>query len=160
MTPFSSACRSDSSSATIRAAYILTGWVLLPPPPFVQPSEARARSRDRRQIPVHRGDVRGAVDTGSRPLMVAAQNGEGAGALRVLLAAGAAIEARDEDGWTALMVAASYGENPETVQALLDAGADASAQSESSETAWDLVQENDALRGTKAYWALNQLRFD
>ena len=92
--------------------------------------------------------------------MVVAQNGEGAGALRVLLAAGAAIEARDEDGWTALMVAASYGENPETVQALLDAGADASAQSESSETAWDLVQENDALRGTKAYWALNQLRFD
>ena len=57
------------------------------------------------------------------------------------------------------MFAASFSESSEVVQALLNAGADASTKDREAKTAWDLVQENEALKGTPAYWALNQLRF-
>ena len=50
-------------------------------------------------------------------------------------------------------------ENAVVVQVLLDAGADATATNEDGETAWDLIQENEALEGSPAYWALNDLRF-
>ena len=35
---------------------------------------------------------------------------------------------------------------------------DATATNEDGESAWDLIQENDALEGSPAYWALNDLR--
>ena len=73
--------------------------------------------------------------------------------------AGADLEARGEGGWTPLLLAAWNNENPEVVLALLDAGADATAKNGEKETAWDLIQDNEALRGTKAYWRLNDLRY-
>ena len=57
------------------------------------------------------------------------------------------------------MAAAAYNENAAVVQALLDAGADATATNEDGETAWDLIQENEALEASPAYWALNDLPF-
>ena len=42
---------------------------------------------------------------------------------------------------------------------LLEAGADATAKNGEKETAWDLIQDNEALKGTKAYWRLNELRY-
>jgi hypothetical protein len=52
-----------------------------------------------------------------------------------------------------------YPKNPEVVQVLLGAGADATAKNGVGTTAWDLIQDNEALKGTKAYWRLNELRF-
>ena len=69
------------------------------------------------------------------------------------------LEARNEDGFTPLMLAARYNTNPEVLQVLLDAGADATAKNGEKETAWDLIQDNEALKGTKAYWRLNELRY-
>ena len=79
--------------------------------------------------------------------------------MQVLLDAGAGLEAGTEYGGTPLMLAARNNENAAVVQALLDAGAHATATNEDGETAWDLIQENDALEGSPAYWALNDLRF-
>ena len=67
-------------------------------------------------------------------------------------------EARDEWGRTPLLHAAFYNQNAAVVQALIDAGADATATNKDGETAWDLIQENEALERTPVYWALNDLR--
>jgi len=47
---------------------------------------------------------------------------------------------------------------PENVLALLEAGADGTAQTEDGLTPFDLAGNNAALRGTDAYWALNDAR--
>ena len=107
--------------------------------------------------------------------MAAASRNENAGVVQALIDAGANLEARgcstvsapgscmsgrrrDTSGETPLLRAARYNENAEVVQALLDAGADATATNEDGESAWDLIQENEALEGSPAYWALNDLR--
>ena len=79
--------------------------------------------------------------------------------VRAALDAGADLEARTELGFTPLMLAASFNENHEVLQVLLDAGADATAKNGEKETAWDLIQDNEALKGSKAYWRLNDLRY-
>ena len=61
-------------------------------------------------------------------------------------------------GMTALMWAAVNG-TAKTVKVLLDAGVDASVKSNDGKTAWDLAQDNEQLKGTDAYWKLNDLRF-
>jgi ankyrin repeat protein len=104
-------------------------------------------------------DLEARTEYGWTPLMFAAWYNENPEVLQVLLDAGADVEARTEDSWTSLMFAAGYNENPEVVQVLLDAGADATATDGDGKTAWDLIQDNEALKGTKAYWRLNELRY-
>ena len=113
--------------------------------------------------------VQAAIDAGAdleardkdgwTPLMLAAGGNESAEIVQLLIDAGFDLEARTEYGETPLMAAAEYSENAAVVQLLIDAGADATATNEDGETAWDLIQENAALEGTPAYWALNDLRF-
>ena len=43
---------------------------------------------------------------------------------------------------------------------LLDAGADAKAKNKEGKTPWDLAQGNEGLKGTKAYWALNDAQYN
>jgi ankyrin repeat protein len=69
------------------------------------------------------------------PLMAAAKFGQD-DAARVLIAAGARVNARSEVGSTALMCAASGGYD-DTVRLLLDAGADRAARDRNGETAAD-----------------------
>ena len=74
--------------------------------------------------------------------------------IQALLKAGADVMARNEDGLTPLHDAAEWGTLNESIFVLLKAGADAKAKSQHGITPWDLVQDNDALKGTKGYWAL------
>ena len=75
--------------------------------------------------------------------------------LAVLLLLPALTWAKD----TPLMFAAAV-DNPEVVQALLDAGADATAKNGEGETAWDLIQYNNALKSTNVYHRLNELQLE
>ena len=72
--------------------------------------------------------------------------------------AGADLTARDEHGLTSLMMAAGRG-TAESVKVLLKAGADASVKDKDGKTAWDHAQDNEKLKGTDAYWMLNDARF-
>ena len=82
---------------------------------------------------------------------------------QALLAGGADVMARDEGGGTPLHHAAGSLFNDEAsanIQALIAAGADAKAKSKYGATPWDLAQLNDRLKGTKAYWALNEAQYN
>jgi ankyrin repeat protein len=76
-----------------------------------------------------------------------------------LLEAGADIKARNTRGDTPLHLAAFDG-TPDKVLALLDAGADGGAKNDDNETPFDHAKENKKLKGTDAYWRLNDARFD
>ena len=75
------------------------------------------------------------------------------------LRSGADLEARAEDGWTPLHRAASFTANPAIITALLNAGADPKARNEDGMTPWDCAKDNEALKGSDAYWRLNDARF-
>jgi ankyrin repeat protein len=47
-----------------------------------------------------------------------------------------------------------------TIQPLLEAGADSKAKNEEGKTPWDLAQENEKIKGTKGYWALNDAQYN
>jgi len=79
---------------------------------------------------------------------------------RLLLDAGANVNARDQDGITALMRAARWNENPEVLRLLLDAGAAAKAADRFGRRAVDYARENGHLQGTDVYWDLNDASFD
>ena len=105
---------------------------------------------------------------GNTPLHWAANRNNTGAATQALLAAGANMEARDEEGNTPLHVAAQYvndyvfgDEEPhagEAIEALLAAGAAAAARNAAGRTPWDLAQANEALKGSGAYWRLNDAR--
>ena len=67
--------------------------------------------------------------------------------INAAIKAGADVNARDEDGWTALMVAAWKNSNPEVITALLKAGADVHARTESGRTALIIAAENNTNPG-------------
>jgi ankyrin repeat protein len=95
---------------------------------------------------------------GQTPLHGAASFGTPAN-IQALVAAGADVMARTKIGRTPLHEAAQFG-TPEAIQALLDAGADAKAKNKEGKTPWDLAQENEKLKGTKGYWALNDAQYN
>ena len=66
---------------------------------------------------------------------------------------------RGESDLTPLRYAAIFG-TPEAVIALLNARADVNAEGEWGRTPWDLANDNIKLKGTDAYWALNDARFE
>ena len=80
--------------------------------------------------------------------------------MQPLLAAGAAVMVMDGYRATPLHSASrGYGTSA-NIQVLLDAGADANAKAEESNTPWDYAQENEDLKGTKGYWALNDAQYN
>jgi len=81
------------------------------------------------------------------------------GIVRALLAAGEPIDERSGNGMTALMYVAEYGRSAETLLSLLSAHADPNLKSLAGKTAWDYIQQNDNLKDSSAYWALNNARF-
>ena len=78
---------------------------------------------------------------------------------KVLLKAGAKVNARDEDGWIPLHQAVLFG-RADVVEALLAAGANAKAKSEDGKTPLYYAKKHGSLKGTDAYWLLNDAQYD
>jgi ankyrin repeat protein len=79
--------------------------------------------------------------------------------ITTLLKAGARIDDCDQSGMTALMWAAYSTHNPEVITTLLNAGANGKLKSFEGKTAFDYARDNPSIKGTTAYWALNDARF-
>ena len=78
-----------------------------------------------------------------------------------LLEAGADVMAIDRDGWTPLHLATSREVHINgSIEALIEAGADPQAEDGYGKTPWDYAQENEALKGTESYRALNDARYN
>ena len=75
------------------------------------------------------------------------------------LAGGADTAARDKIGYTPLHWAAGRNENPDVITTLIDHGADTAARTEDGYTPFGLIGDDSPLRGTEAYWRLNDARF-
>ena len=103
-------------------------------------------------------DVHARNFKGETALMYAAGSGT-AENMKLLLDAGADVTARDKDGSTALMYAAAGFAPTENAKMLLEAGSDGSVKDSKGKTAWDHAQSNEKLKGTDAYWMLNDARF-
>ena len=75
------------------------------------------------------------------------------------LQSGADPKARDKHGRTPLHRASGFNENPAVIAALLDAGADPKARDEFARTPWDYAKDREPLKGSDAYWRLNEARY-
>ena len=111
-------------------------------------------------------DVMARNNTGQTPLhIIAFYDRNPSEKIQALVAAGADVMARDEIGDTALHRAtrcgwATLGCTSGVIQTLLAIGANAKAKNKNSQTPWALAQENETLKGTKAYWALNDAQYN
>ena len=80
-----------------------------------------------------------------------------------LIEGGADPNARDEWGMTPLHRAAYFNSNPSVpsvITALIEGGANPAAIDINGFTPFDYALENEALRGTDAYWLLSEARFE
>lgn len=105
------------------------------------------------------GGLLRAQEYGDTPLHAAAHHDD-LTRVRSLVEAGAAVDARSNNGSTPLMLAAALSTTPEIVQLLLDKGANALLKNEAGERAIDLAKKNEALMGTPAYWKLHDRSFE
>ena len=78
----------------------------------------------------------------------------------LLLNRGANIEARDEEGHTPLHWAVKRSVDTRTIDALIASGANATAQDKDGKTPFDYARENKYLKGSDAYWRLNDAHFN
>ena len=93
------------------------------------------------------------------PLHAAARYGSPAN-IQDLIDAGADVMARSKNGSTPLHWVADrfLTCKPGVIQALLAAGA--AAKNKEGKIPWDFAQNNEDLKGTKGYWALNDAQYN
>ena len=104
-------------------------------------------------------DVNARGQERATPLHYAAARNANVSIINALLQGGSDPNARMEYGETPLHAAASLNENPAVLVALLDGGADPIARDDDDQTPWDYAKENESLKGTTAYWCLNDARW-
>ena len=104
-------------------------------------------------------DVNARDSRGLTPLHFAALVNSNPDVITGLLLAGADADASDLDNVTPLHHAAWRNLNPDVITALLEAGADGSSKNSDGKTPFDLAKENEFIKNTDAYWALNDARF-
>jgi hypothetical protein len=51
-------------------------------------------------------------------------------------------------------------ETPDNIAAILESGASGSVQNDGGKTPFDLAESNDRVKGTAAYWALNDAQYE
>ena len=98
-------------------------------------------------------------EDGSTPLHIAVLLRKTPAVVAALLDVGAYPNARDEDGSTPLHHAAAHSKTPAVLSALLDAGAAPAVKDKKGKTPWDHIGADSPLKGTDAYWRLNDGRF-
>ena len=79
--------------------------------------------------------------------------------VNLLLEAGANVSAKDIQGRTPLYHAAEFGKEPAIIQLFLDLGVTRNMLNHEIHAIWKQAKETRQLRGTKAYWNLNEARF-
>ena len=107
-------------------------------------------------------DVEARNEDGLTPLHTAARNSNPA-VIEALLEAGADTGARERKAphRMPLHIAAGFNDNPAVIEALIEADADVGAHDEFGMTPFDYAKRNnEALKGTDAYWLLNEGRFE
>ncbi|MFW6025874.1 MAG: ankyrin repeat domain-containing protein [Candidatus Woesearchaeota archaeon] len=57
-------------------------------------------------------------------------------------------------------MASRYNSNPEVINVLLNNGADGSIKCEKGKMAFDYAKDNKGLKGTDAYWRLNDAQYE
>lgn len=80
--------------------------------------------------------------------------------ISLLIENGENINAATDSGYTPLMFAACVSLNDEIVSMLINAGADVSMKTIAGTTAWGFIQSNEALKGSRGYWELNDRLFE
>jgi hypothetical protein len=75
-------------------------------------------------------------------------------------AMGFSVKDRTDIGATPLHYAAQLNSNPDVISALIEAGADGSIEDNDGKTPFDFAKNNEAIKNTDAYWALNEARFN
>ena len=101
-----------------------------------------------------KADINARGELGLTHLMEAAMSNR-IDVVTTLLKAGAHINEKNEFGWTPLMYDARYSKYPEVITTLLEAGADLKVKDIQRKTAFDHAKSNEKLKGTAAYWKLN-----
>ena len=97
---------------------------------------------------------------GTTPLAFASRYGTVA-TVRLLLKAGVEVNSRGSDCFTLLRWATfSRNDTSDIILELLNAGAEVKIKNKYGETPWDYAQRNERLKGTKAYWALNDAQYN
>ncbi len=88
------------------------------------------------------------AENGGTPLHWAAGFSPTPKVVELLLYLGADINARAEHDWMPIHVAAQNSKTPAVVKLLLDWGADCTARVKGGKTPFDLIQDNEVLKGT------------
>ncbi|MGB1361390.1 MAG: ankyrin repeat domain-containing protein [Alphaproteobacteria bacterium] len=98
-------------------------------------------------------------DLGFTALMWAINNNKNLDIITTLIKNGADVNIKNKFGGTALIFASANNKNPDVITTLIKNGANVKAKNKDGKTAWDYIQENKALKNTKAYWMLNDLQY-
>lgn len=105
----------------------------------------------------HNADLNIRDQNGRTALMHAVLFNANPAVMNRLLMAGALVDLQDMYGYTALMHACLVSRNPTPIERLIDAGANIHLKNNDNESAFDLIQENRAVKTSEVFWRLSAM---